>query len=50
MRAKNTSMCRCGSGTVLTGQQRQYNAKSKKDNAYICVKCALEELYDLLNK
>jgi len=44
MRSKNTAMCRCGVGTILTGTQRQYNAKSK-DGKDICAECKLQEIY-----
>jgi hypothetical protein len=44
MRSKNTRLCRCGVGTILTGVQRSHNAKSE-DGTDICADCKLEELY-----
>lgn len=44
MRAKNTKLCPlCLSGTILTGEQRKYNAKSNAGE-YICATCKVEEI------
>lgn len=34
---------RCGTGKILSGDQAQYNAKSK-DGTVICAECKLDEL------
>lgn len=44
MRSKNTALCpECRHGTILTGTQKQYNAKSK-DGKDICPDCKLNEI------
>lgn len=48
MKPSNTAMCkRCLMGTVLTGEQRQYNAKSI-DGQVICTDCKIAEVYEQL--
>jgi hypothetical protein len=49
VRSKNTALClRCGVGTILTGEQRKYNAKI--DGRDVCADCKVAEIYGRLSK
>lgn len=50
MRSKNTALCpACREGTILSGPQKEYNAKVfvDKKNVYVCGDCAIGDIYDI---
>lgn len=47
-KGKTEKRCRCGRGTILTGERAKYNAKDAKGRM-ICSECFIEDLISPYN-